>query len=95
MENPEIRRLKSNCHNELPPFIIKDKAVISEKSAILECFNKHFVEAGSLFERQLLASNSTVTNCLNSSVLSLKSVVSKDAFCLPFSVADVQTALIV
>lgn len=53
------------------------------------------MEAGSLFERQLIANKSTLTNCFNFSVPPQKSVASKEPFCLkPFSVADVKTALI-
>lgn len=45
--------IKSNSHamtSDLPSSLITDSAPLSDKTAILNCFNDHFVSAGSLFE---------------------------------------------
>lgn len=36
--------------NELPASIAKGSCIITNKSAVLNCFNEHFVSSGSLFE---------------------------------------------
>ena len=36
--------------NELPACIVTDSQTLTDKSAILNCFNEHFISSGSLFE---------------------------------------------
>lgn len=34
---------------ELPPCIVKNSQVITNKSEMLDCFNRHFISVGSMF----------------------------------------------
>ena len=85
----------SEIHNGLPQCMMKGSVVVSDKSAMLECFNAHFIASGSLFERQCPQDTSVVTNPMQSSVLCPKPAVGSEPLCFTaFSDADVHRALV-
>lgn len=80
----------TKSRNELPPHIIRDNFTISDRSAMLECFNEHFVASGSLLDKSLPPK----TSPYNGNVAGRCCVSQPFPFTFtPFSLNDVHKAL--
>ena len=68
----------------IPTFVIKDSVAIHDKMDILNCFNKHFISSGFLFEFNCFVSVKPCTDV---------PVYTGQSFNIPFSVQEVHETL--